>query len=54
VIVFAEAALADLERIFGFTFVRDGADAGAAEVRHPVFCGISQMVPTHRRARRQT
>jgi len=27
VIVFAEEALADLERIFDFTFARDGADA---------------------------
>lgn len=26
-IVFAEAALADLERIFDFTFARDGAEA---------------------------
>ena len=26
-IVFAEEALADLERIFDFTFARDGADA---------------------------
>jgi len=27
VIIFAEEALADLERIFEFTFARDGADA---------------------------
>jgi len=38
VIVFAEEALADLERIFDFTFARDGADALAhiAKIRTAV------------------
>jgi len=38
VIVFAEEALADLERIFEFTFARDGADALAhiAKIRAAV------------------
>jgi plasmid stabilization system protein ParE len=38
VIIFAEEALADLERIFDFTFARDGADALAhiAKIRTAV------------------